>query len=303
MHRSVFLVVGDANADVVAPVSKFPTEGDDLPIEQLLWASGGSAANVATGLGLLGMPTRLIACVGTDPAAEVALRAAEPVVDLAYVQRDPTAATGICYAIISPSGERTFISFRGANTVLAAPSSDVWHNIGWLHIAGHALLEHTQRETTLSMVEQAVQHDVPISLDLCLPLVRAHAEATRTLMPRLRVLFGNKLEVSALEPLSTGEALIVLKRGAEGCELRGAEQAHIPGFLTVARDTNGCGDAFVAAFLHALAAGYSPTQCAIVANAAGAIAASRPGAAEAMPSRADLRVFLAERTPDFQNTI
>src|SRR5438093_3988377 len=119
------LVVGDANADLSAAVPRFPAEGDDRPIAALNWGSGGSAANVAAALALLGTPARLLARVGADPAAEVALRVASAAgVDLALVQRDDTAATGLCFAAVSPSGERTFFSFRGANITLEPPARD-----------------------------------------------------------------------------------------------------------------------------------------------------------------------------------
>src|SRR5262245_19678257 len=110
------LVVGDANADLSATVDRFPHEGDDAVVAALSWGSGGSAANVAAALALLGAAARLLTRVGRDPAAEVALRVARDAgVDLGAVQRDPTLATGLCFAAISPRGERTFFSFRGAN--------------------------------------------------------------------------------------------------------------------------------------------------------------------------------------------
>src|SRR5437867_7076381 len=106
------LIVGDANADLSATTSRFPCEGDDLPIAALEWGSGGSAANVAAALALLGAPVRLLARVGHDPAAEVALRVARAVgVNLNLVQRDDALATGLCFAVISPGGERTFFSY------------------------------------------------------------------------------------------------------------------------------------------------------------------------------------------------
>ena len=88
------LIVGDANADLSAALSRFPHEGDDALIGALGWGSGGSAANVAAALALLGTRARLLARVGCDPAAEVALRAARDAgVDLAAVQRDATLAS------------------------------------------------------------------------------------------------------------------------------------------------------------------------------------------------------------------
>lgn len=300
MPSRLFLVVGDANADVVAPVAAFPTAGDDIAVHDLLWASGGSAANVATGLALLDTAVRLLARVGGDPAATVALRAATDAgVDLGSIQRDSEAATGICYAVISPGGERTFLSYRGANVALTLPVEDVLDDVDWLHVAGHALLEGQQRETASWLLEQAAQRGIPSSLDLCLPLVRRHGEATRLLAQHVRVLFGNQAETQALEFQPTNQTLCAIKHGADGCQLRGAATEQVGGFPTVARDTNGCGDAFVAAFLLAMVAGRTPRECAIAANAAGAIAATRPGAAEALPTLAELRTFLAEHALEY----
>ena len=50
----VCLVLGDANADLSAKLAFFPREGDDAGITNLGWQSGGSAANVAVALSVLG---------------------------------------------------------------------------------------------------------------------------------------------------------------------------------------------------------------------------------------------------------
>ena len=290
-----FLIIGDANADIIAPAPIFPTEGDDVAIERLIWASGGSAANVAAGLALLGAPSRLLARIGSDPAAEVALRAARHAgVDLAHVQRDASVPTGICYAVISPGGERTFLSFRGANVGMDEAEGAALYGATWLHVAGHALLEGQQRATAIALLEQATHQHVPVSLDLCLPLVRQHPQWLRALLPQLQIVFGNAREVRELE-VDIGPGLLVIKQGADGCELRGSAHAKVPGFTTTVIDTNGCGDAFIAGFLASHRAGHTFEHCAVVANAAGALTATRSGAADALPSYTELSAFLAEQ--------
>ncbi|MFT3764043.1 MAG: carbohydrate kinase family protein [Minicystis sp.] len=171
----VFLVAGDANADVSAALSRFPHEGDDSPLLGLGWTSGGSAANVATAIARMGARARLVARVGVDPAAEVALRAARAAgVDLATVQEDEAIATGLCFAAISPGGERTFFSYRGANVALAPGDVEAtFREARWLHVGGHALIEGAQREAALALIAEAGRRNVPVSLDLCLPLLRA----------------------------------------------------------------------------------------------------------------------------------
>jgi len=288
-----FLILGDANADIIAPAPRFPRPGDDLCIPQLTWASGGSAANVAVGIARLGAPVRLLARVGTDPAAAVALHvAAAAGVDFSILQRDSLQPTGLCYVLIADGGERTFLSTRGANVELVLPRETALDGVEWLHVAGHALLEGQQRATAWAMIEQAVARRIPVSLDLCLPLATDHSALIHSLYPQLRLLFGNQREVAALGPLASGP-LVVVKRGGEGCELRDGEIISVPGFTVDVVDTTGCGDAFVAAFLWALREGRTPVECARIASAAGAIVATRYGAADAAPTRDAIEALLA----------
>jgi ribokinase len=302
------LVVGDANADLSAALPRIPAEGDDVPISALLWGSGGAAANVAAGLARLGAPARLLVRVGVDPAAEIALRIARMAgVDLALVQHDEVVATGLCFAAISASGERTFFSFRGANIGLATPADAPLRGVAWLHISAHALLEGPQRTTALALIEEAVRCDIPVSLDLCLPLLRERRAGVLALLPRLQILFANEQEFAALLPDASSDdalerlaiasgGLIVLKRGAAGSVLAaGGRRWSQPGFVVAAIDSNGCGDAFVAGFIHAYTRGAPPEDCATLANALGALTAMRAGSADALPQCAELSAFLCER--------
>lgn len=298
------LVVGDANADLSATMTRFPSEGDDRPISALQWGSGGAAANVAAALARMGAPARLLARVGADPAAEVALRVArEAGADLALVQRDAHVATGLCFAAISASGERTFFSFRGANVELAAGHTAL-DGAAWLHVSAHALLEGPQRTTARALIAEAGRRAVPVSFDLCLPLLRASHADVLELLPRLRILFANEQEFAALMPglpvevalarLSGAfDGLIALKRGPAGCIIQYAGQRSVePGFVVAAVDSNGCGDAFVAGFISAYVRGELPEACARLGNAMGALAVTRPGAADALPDRAEVEAFL-----------
>lgn len=304
----IVLVVGDANADLSAPLERFPHEGDDAPLAGLAWGSGGAGTNVATAIARLGARARLLARVGVDPAAEVALAAARREgVDLDAIQRDPALATGLCFAAVSPGGERTFFSYRGANAALSRPAVDPLQGAGWLHVCGHALLAGSQRETTLALVAAAAERGLPVSLDLCLPLLRAAPALAQGLGPRLAVVFANELELAAIaEPLEValaalergGARLVAAKLGARGSRLAGAVRCGVPAFPVEARDTTGCGDAFAAGFIVASLRGAAPDVAARVGNAAGALAATRTGAAEVLPAREDVRALLAAHSSE-----
>jgi len=318
------LVLGDANADLSAAIPRFPAEGDDSQITTLGWGSGGAAVNVAAALALLGVPARLLARVGSDPAAAIALRVARAAgVDLAAVQIDAALATGLCFAAVSPSGERTFFSYRGANVGFECSPGQAGQLDGarWLHVSGYALLEGQQRAATLALLDAANERDIPISLDLCLPQLRAWRDETIELLPRLQILFANQPELAALtavssktrstgekrdierhgdlgnlpvEPLlSQGVGVVAIKLGPRGSLVANASARHYaPAIAVRAIDTNGCGDAYVAGFLFAHLHGAALDQCATLANALGALKATRLGAAEALPARATLYAFV-----------
>ncbi len=310
------LVVGDANADLAASVEFFPHEGDDTGISALGFQSGGTAANVAVALARLGQTSRLLARVGEDPAADVALRAAKHAgVDLSFVQRDPVLATGLCFAVISPGGERTFFSYRGANVALGLPEFDlIFRNVAFLHVSGHALLEGAQRQTALALIAEANKRAVPVSLDLCLPLIRMRASELLDLAPRLSIICANTQELSLLgasiglsgngitvidETLSAllgaGAPLVVAKLGAAGSRVAyGDRRIDIPPMPVTAVDTTGAGDGFVAAFLFTTLRGGSAEVAARMGNIVGALVASRSGAAEASPFGDEVRRMVAK---------
>jgi ribokinase len=309
------LIVGDANADLCATLDCFPLEGDDAPITSLGFSSGGTAANVAVAYVRLGGVARLLARIGNDPAASVAMRAAHASgLDLKFVQYDRDRATGLCLAAISPHGERTFFSYRGANVALELPNIDqVFQDVRFLHISGHALLEGNQRTTALALLDEAHRRDIPASLDLCLPLLRKRPQEILTLAPRLSVIFANARELAllgtslgltgndsdlvefALSSLThAGTPYVVAKLGAAGSRIaRGSSRFDVPPFPVTAVDTTGAGDGFVAAFLFVLQRGGSAETAAQVGNIVGALIASRSGAAEASPNRDEVCAMLA----------
>lgn len=313
----VCLMVGDANADLSASLECFPHEGDDVAIQDLGFYSGGTAANVAVAFARLGGLSRLVTRVGKDPAADVALHAARSSsVDLDFIQIDPERATGLCLAAISPSGERTFFSYRGANVGLESPDFDlVFHDAHWLHLSGHALLEGTQRQTALVLLEEANRRQIPTSIDLCLPLLRKWPRDLRTLAPHLQIVFANSQELlqfgasmglsesdtSLVEQtlaimLDIGIPLVVAKLGASGSRIAqpNIRQNILPMAVTT-KDTTGAGDGFVAAFLYALQRGAKPEIAAEIGNVVGALIAARNGAADACPGREQVIAALAAR--------
>ena len=195
----MLLVIGDSNADGTAHTPFFPRIGDDVFLQDFAWTSGGAGVNVATAAARLGGTARLLSRTGTDATAEVALAAAaRSGVDLRFVQRDPESTTGVCIVLVSPGGERTFLSHRGANHLLTAPGEAVWDGVRRLHVCGHALLRNPQRATALSLVNEAGARGIPATLDLCLPVLRKYGTDLYKQFPDFEQVLMNEPELDLL---------------------------------------------------------------------------------------------------------
>ena len=102
-------------------------------------------------------------------------------------------------------------------------------------------------------------------------------------------------DVAARRLLARGTAAnIMVRAGAAGCyiaPLTSSDAIHVRAPQVTAVDTTGAGDAHPGAFLAALADGLPPLGAAARANAAAAIAVTRPGPATS-PTRAQLDAWL-----------
>jgi ribokinase len=310
MNNQPVIVLGDINVDLTMQVPLYPNQGEDVAAQSLRWGSGGAALNMATMFARLGAPTQLIGRVGNDAPAAIALAMARSAgVQLPMVQHDPVAPTGICTSIVGPEGQRTFFTHRGANILLELDQFALQQIAAskLLVITAYALLEPQQRNAALLAINQAKVYSVPIVLDLCLPAVRNCGPLIDELLPDLWLLTANEAELQALLPgqslsqasetlLLAGAQHTVIKRGKQGCNIivRGSRLLVLPPAVN-ALDTNGCGDAFVAGYSWALLRDAELPACAALGNLLGALTATRPGSADALPTHAEILKHLDYR--------
>jgi ribokinase len=93
--------------------------------------------------------------------------------------------------------------------------------------------------------------------------------------------------------LARGVPTVVVKLGEQGVYYAGrSEQGHVPAFRLKAVDTIAAGDAFGAALAVALSEGRGLGDAVRFGAAAGALAVTKLGAQEAMPSRSEVEAFL-----------
>jgi sugar/nucleoside kinase (ribokinase family) len=176
-----------------------------------------------------------------------------------------------------------------------------------LHLCAHSLLEEPQRGSALRIADEALRRHMLLSLDLCTPAARHCRDLVFALLPRLAILFMNEDELALLLPgqppdealrtlIGRGARLVALKRGGRGSIVMTRRGSLVLDAAPVrASDTNGCGDAFVAGFLWAYLRGATLAGCAALGNLVGSLTATRPGAADSLPTLAELHAHLHER--------
>jgi ribokinase len=263
------VVVGDLMVDVVARMSGPLAHGSDTPA-RIVSRPGGAGANVATWLGVAGVPVALVARAGDDAAGRSAVeRLRGHGVDVEAVVLDPERATGTCVVLVAPGGERSMLPDAGANAALAPSDlpAGAFAAGAHLHLAGYTLLrDGPPRAAAAEALRRARAAGMTISLDpsSAAPIERVGAARFLELAGHPDLLLPNAVEAAALtgerDPAAAARAVaahareVVVTLGSEGAvwtDGRVALEAPVRAAAAAPDDTTGAGDAFAAGFLSA----------------------------------------------------
>lgn len=275
-------VVGSINLDFVASAPKLPRAGETVTGATLARHPGGKGANQALAAQRLGAEVCLIGRVGRDALAEeaMALLVADDV-DVGGVVADVEAPTGVALIAVDPSGENQIVVAAGANH-RATPEQLPQRIEGPLIV---------QLELPIETVEAAVGRATDF---VCVNLAPA-APVSDLLLRRADLIVVNEGEAAFYgDALHHGGGRVVVTRGANGAAMyhRGVAMASATPPHVRAVDATGAGDAFVGAITVALLAGMEPEAALRFACAAGALAATRPGAQPSLPTRAEVEAII-----------
>ena len=275
-------VVGSINLDLVASAPSLPAAGETVTGATLARHPGGKGANQALAAEKLGAEVNLIGRVGDDAMAQEALALMESFgVDLSGVAVDIAAATGVALIAVDPSGENQIVVAAGANHLVTPEQLPV-------RIESPLIV---QLELPIETVEAAVGRAVGF---VCANLAPA-APVSEALLKRCDLIVVNEGEAAFYgDLLHRGGGRVVITQGARGAERyhRGVKRAWATPPQVVAVDATGAGDAFVGAIVVALLDGLEPKDALRFACAAGALAATRPGAQPSLPTRAEVEALL-----------
>jgi sugar/nucleoside kinase (ribokinase family) len=251
--------------DVLLAPDRGTETGTDVPGRVSL-SQGGSAANTARWLGRLGARVAFISAVGRDPAGRALVDAVRTDRVTAHVARVAGARTGRVGVLVMPSGERSFVTDRGAADRLE-PSDlrPAWFvGADALHLPAYSLLTEPLATAANAAIHFARGAKAAVSLDLAStgPLLARGRGAARQLIVESSpdLLFATAIEAEALLGSGAVEGLLdlapmaVVKRGSKGATVlarSGQERVRLEVATTPlpAADTTGAGDAFDAGFL------------------------------------------------------
>ena len=277
-------VVGSINLDFVATGPSLPAPGETVTGATLARHPGGKGANQALAAQRLGGDVAMVGRVGRDALAEEALALLlEAEVDVGGVVADDALATGVALIAVDPEGENQIVVAAGANH--AVTPEQLPQRIETPLIV--------QLELPIETVEAAVGRATGF---VCANLAPA-APVSEALLRRADLIVVNETEAAFYgDLLHHGGGRVIVTRGARGATLyqRGVELARAAPPRVTAVDATGAGDGFVGAVGVALLEGMEPADALRFACAAGALAATRPGAQSSLPTRDEVDAIVEQ---------
>jgi len=305
-------VVGSIHMDVLATADRLPAKGESIIGYHMALSAGGKAGNQAAQAARNGVPACMIGRVGRDDFGE-RLRATLVAsgVDTTYLSADAEAATGVSPVLTGADGEYASIIVPGAAWRLEAADIEASRAA---FAQSRVLLLQCEIPIQLSAHAASLARSLGLTVMFNASPVPANPSTIPAeLWAAVDILLVNTTEAALLsglpvadvpEAIRAGEELrhrygvptVIVTLGGDGVvTLDSSGPRHLPAWPVEVVETIGAGDAFAGTLASELARGLSLDAALPLANAAGALAATRPGALESLPTGEEIRAFLKER--------
>ncbi|WP_040690130.1 carbohydrate kinase family protein [Nocardia vinacea] len=296
---------------LIRPVAAIPDGQQTALVEDIRITAAGTAAGTALTLAKLGASVRTAGAIGADASGDILLGLlAKAGIDTKLVVRKEDQPTSSSVLPIRPNGERPSLHLLGANPFYTLDDVD-WTAIAaadHLHLGGPELIG---AANAARILRHAKDNGVSTSVDLIAPGALGSLDAIAEVLPHTDYFLPNDEQVlgftgttdlvAGCEVLEdAGACILAVTRGADGTLLVGPDNYQdIPAFAVDVVDTTGCGDAFSAGFIRAIALGRNLRAAAILGNAVAALVARGLGSDHGDFDLAAVDAFAAEtRTID-----
>ena len=291
------MLVGSANIDLVIRTPRFPAPGETLQGSDFQTFAGGKGANQAVAIGKIGGNCGLIAKVGSDGFGKQLIESLRTNnIHINNVLQVSTESTGVAVITVDAQGQNTILVAQGTNGLLAPEEV----RQGLSHASFKVLL------VQLEIPMEAVMEASKFASGRIFILNPAPAqELSDELLSRVDYLTPNETEAHLLTGilpvdskscdqaaaviLAKGVKNVLFTLGSMGSYLANASGGRLfPAIRVTPIDTTAAGDAFNGAFAHFLASGETVDRSIHLANIAGALCTTKPGAQASMPSLAEI---------------
>jgi ribokinase len=299
------VVVGSSNMDLVAKAPRIPITGETLMGTDFFMVPGGKGANQAVAAAKLGAKVFFVAKLGKDIFASQSLSNFEQFrIDTKYIGQVDGVPSGIAIIAIDDNGKNSIIVVPGANHRLTP--ADVVNAEQDIVSAGVVV---AQLEIPLETVEQAAKlakkHNVPFILDPA-----PARPVSDELLKMVAIIKPNEIEAEMITGIKITDQAAA-SRAADVLMQRGVKTVLITmgdkGFLLATKktrnfveskkvavvDSTAAGDAFTGALAAELVCGRSVMDSALYANNVAALSVTRLGAQSSMPTREEVKAFIA----------
>jgi ribokinase len=296
-----FVVVGAYVADCFVNTPSLPAWGHEHEARSIRTSPGGKALNQAVALARLGAQVAAVGAVGDDGVGRDVLAAlTRERVDVSWVESRADVATTICLCFVGDEGDSAIV-WHIDDDVAITPDT--------VRAAAPAIERADAVLMTFEMPVQTIRETIGIARPRGArvfvqpaPVLNDPAGAASLPWDQADVLVPNEIEARAL--LDDGHAVavddlagalsrdlavptVVVTLGASGCVAHTAGVSRrYPAHKTVAVDTTGASDAFMATFAAYLTAGAPEPDAIDAAQAAAAWVIQRAGGHGSMPAPA-----------------
>lgn len=288
------ICIGQVTQDIVMTNLELNTEKffqNATCAEELIFTSGGDAVNESVTLAKLGDRASLLARLDCSPVGNMILEDIEQHIDTSLLVRREDCRVPSVVVAIQPDGEHYFLVGPSQNYGLEPEDIDFsvfertkvvsaasLYSLGEMDGEGIRLVFRKAKacgavtvadlNTDIKSLGPDAFHDLYKDIDYLLP---SYEEAEY-------VTGQSELPAMAQFFLEKGARHVVIKCGSKGAYYQDADETfQIGAFPVKALDTTGCGDNFVAGFIHGLLKGWSHKKCVTFASATGAVNAMSYG--------------------------
>jgi|GEM_PF-105988 len=299
------LVIGSINMDLLMLTQRLPHPGESLLSEQYQFGPGGKGANQAVAASLLGGEVTFVCKIGADAFGEQLRQGLErKKVSTEYVCVSESHNSGFAVIIMEADGNNRIIVHPAANFDLNKTDIDRAFN---QHYDGLIIQFELAEEIVIYACEQARKRNIPIIVDtgpaLDFPLEK---------IPNIEILSPNETEthtLCGLTPVTDEDCIkaaeiltkrssakhIVFKMGEKGAaHYHNGVLTRYPAHKVSVVDVTAAGDVFTAGMAVQYLTDGDMAKAIQYANAAGALAVTKAGAQESVPTAGEVEKMMGE---------